>query len=164
MHAFGIGRGLVGHVRENPETLPEKAWHRLQSGTGKGYQCGFFLSCNDLIYIYILNDTVLSPYYGFSGQCFFRNDFLFYPLAFLFFCDMNNPVPRKSRYENQLKTHFVMKKTLLLAGVAALFAVNANAMELKPYVGLDYVRSDVDIDKIEIALLPGAPNKKGNTS
>ena len=42
-----------------------------------------------------------------------------------------------------------MKKTLLLAGVAALFAVNANAMELKPYVGLDYVRSDVDIDKIE---------------
>lgn len=53
MHAFGIGRGLVGHVRENPETLPEKAWHRLQSGTGKGYQCGFFLSCNDLIYIYI---------------------------------------------------------------------------------------------------------------
>ena len=43
-----------------------------------------------------------------------------------------------------------MKKTLLLAGVAALFAVNANAMELKPYVGLDYVRSDVDIDKIGI--------------
>ncbi len=32
-----------------------------------------------------------------------------------------------------------MKKTLLLAGVASLFAVNAaNAMEIKPYVGLDY--------------------------
>ena len=36
-----------------------------------------------------------------------------------------------------------MKKTLLLAGVAtALFAMNANAIEFKPYVGLDYVYSD----------------------
>jgi len=32
-----------------------------------------------------------------------------------------------------------MKKTLLLAGVAGtLFTLNANAMDLKPYVGLDY--------------------------
>ena len=36
-----------------------------------------------------------------------------------------------------------MKKTLLLAGVAtALFAINANAVEFKPYVGMDYVYSD----------------------
>ena len=39
-----------------------------------------------------------------------------------------------------------MKKTLLLAGVAALFAVNANAAQmktydLKPYVGMDYIYS-----------------------
>lgn len=40
-----------------------------------------------------------------------------------------------------------MRTTLLLAGVAALFAVNANAAEIKPYVGLDYVRSMADIDK-----------------
>ena len=31
-----------------------------------------------------------------------------------------------------------MKKTLLLAGVASLFAVNAQAIELTPYVGADY--------------------------
>ena len=30
-----------------------------------------------------------------------------------------------------------MKKILLLAGVASVFAFNANAMEMKPYVGLD---------------------------
>ncbi len=30
-----------------------------------------------------------------------------------------------------------MKKTLLLAGVACLFSLNANASEVKPYVGLD---------------------------
>lgn len=35
-----------------------------------------------------------------------------------------------------------MKKTLLLAGVASLFAMNVNAVEFKPYVGLDYVYSD----------------------
>ncbi len=36
-----------------------------------------------------------------------------------------------------------MKKTLLLAGVAtALFAINAKAVEFKPYMGLDYVYSD----------------------
>ncbi len=38
-----------------------------------------------------------------------------------------------------------MKKTLLLAGVAGLFAFNANAMELRPYVGLDYNYSDAAI-------------------
>ena len=31
-----------------------------------------------------------------------------------------------------------MKKTLLLAGVASLFAVNTANAEVKPYVGLDY--------------------------
>lgn len=31
-----------------------------------------------------------------------------------------------------------MKKTLLLAGVASLFAINAQAVELTPYVGADY--------------------------
>lgn len=31
-----------------------------------------------------------------------------------------------------------MKKTLLLAGVASLFAVNTANAEIKPYVGLDY--------------------------
>lgn len=36
-----------------------------------------------------------------------------------------------------------MNKTLLLAGAACLLAVNANAMELKPYVGLDYNYSDL---------------------
>ena len=42
-----------------------------------------------------------------------------------------------------------MKKMLLLAGVAALFSANANAYEMKPYVGLDYVYSMLDIDKID---------------
>lgn len=31
-----------------------------------------------------------------------------------------------------------MKKTLLLAGVASVFALNAQALELTPYVGADY--------------------------
>jgi len=31
-----------------------------------------------------------------------------------------------------------MKKTLLLAGVASIFALNAQALELTPYVGADY--------------------------
>ena len=31
-----------------------------------------------------------------------------------------------------------MKKTLLLAGVASLFAINAQAVELTPYIGADY--------------------------
>lgn len=39
-----------------------------------------------------------------------------------------------------------MKKTLLLAGVAALVATSANAADLKPYVGLDYVYSDANYD------------------
>lgn len=42
-----------------------------------------------------------------------------------------------------------MKKTLLLAGVAALVAANASAAEIKPYVGLDYVYSMADIDKVD---------------
>lgn len=42
-----------------------------------------------------------------------------------------------------------MKKYLLLAGVASIMSFNANAMdmEMKPYVGLDYVRSMVDINQ-----------------
>lgn len=45
-----------------------------------------------------------------------------------------------------------MKKTLLLAGVACVFAANANAAEfmnytINPYVGLDYVYSDANIKK-----------------
>lgn len=41
-----------------------------------------------------------------------------------------------------------MKKYLLLAGVASIMSFNANAMEMemKPYVGLDYVYSMVDIN------------------
>ena len=38
-----------------------------------------------------------------------------------------------------------MTKTLLLGGVAALFAFNANALELKPYVGLDYAYSSLSL-------------------
>ena len=39
-----------------------------------------------------------------------------------------------------------MKKTLLLAGVACVFAASAaNAIEIKPYVGLDYNYSDAGI-------------------
>lgn len=42
-----------------------------------------------------------------------------------------------------------MKKTLLLAGVACMFAVNANAMDytVNPYVGLDYVYSHGNVKK-----------------
>lgn len=39
-----------------------------------------------------------------------------------------------------------MKKTLLLGGVAALFAFNANAFEFKPYVGLDYNYTKAGLD------------------
>lgn len=39
-----------------------------------------------------------------------------------------------------------MKKTLLLAGVASLFAVNTANAEIKPYVGLDYNYSSYDMD------------------
>lgn len=38
-----------------------------------------------------------------------------------------------------------MKKTLLLAGVASIFAFNAQALDAKPYVGLDYVYSKADL-------------------
>lgn len=38
-----------------------------------------------------------------------------------------------------------MKKTLLLAGVASLFAFNAQALDVKPYVGVDYVYSKADL-------------------
>lgn len=41
-----------------------------------------------------------------------------------------------------------MKKYLLLAGVASIMSFNANAMEMKPYVGLDYVYSMMDTDKV----------------
>lgn len=45
-----------------------------------------------------------------------------------------------------------MKKTLLLAGVACLFSVSANAMDLnrefKPYIGFDYVYSHADYKKL----------------
>lgn len=44
---------------------------------------------------------------------------------------MNNPVPRKSRYENQLKTHFVMKKTLLTLCCALCLATCAMAQNGK---------------------------------
>lgn len=40
-----------------------------------------------------------------------------------------------------------MKKTLLLAGVASVFAFNANAVELLPYVGLDYNYSMLNHDE-----------------
>jgi opacity protein-like surface antigen len=40
-----------------------------------------------------------------------------------------------------------MKKTLLLAGVASVFAFNANALDLTPYVGLDYNYSMLDHDE-----------------
>ena len=39
-----------------------------------------------------------------------------------------------------------MKKTLLLAGVASLFAVNAANAEVLPYVGLDYNYSSYGMD------------------
>ena len=39
-----------------------------------------------------------------------------------------------------------MKKTLLLAGVACLFAANAANAEVKPYVGLDYNYSSFGMD------------------
>lgn len=47
---------------------------------------------------------------------------------------------------------FIMKKTLLLAGVACLFSFGANAAdysmkELKPYVGLDYVYTNANVKK-----------------
>ena len=44
-----------------------------------------------------------------------------------------------------------MKKSLLLAGVAvSLLPINANAIELKPYVGLDYVYSNASTNDLVI--------------
>lgn len=40
-----------------------------------------------------------------------------------------------------------MKKTLLLAGVASVFAFNANAVEFTPYVGVDYNYSMIKHDE-----------------
>ena len=40
-----------------------------------------------------------------------------------------------------------MKKTLLLAGVAGLFASNVCAAEIKPYDGLHYVYSSIDYEE-----------------
>ena len=47
-----------------------------------------------------------------------------------------------------------MKKYLLLAGVASIMSFNANAMdmEMKPYVGLDYVYSMVDTSDLDEAI------------
>ena len=46
-----------------------------------------------------------------------------------------------------------MKKMLLLATSACLFAMNAQASdmmkEMRPYVGIDYAYSDADISKID---------------
>lgn len=40
-----------------------------------------------------------------------------------------------------------MKKTLLLAGVACLVSLSANAFEYKPYVGIDYAYDKADFKK-----------------
>lgn len=48
-----------------------------------------------------------------------------------------------------------MKKTLLLAGVASLFAYNANAIELAPYAGIDYNYSLVDHDSSMNGVMSG---------
>ncbi len=48
-----------------------------------------------------------------------------------------------------------MKKTLLLAGVASVFALNANALELTPYVGLDYNYSMLHHDSSMDAIMAG---------
>lgn len=48
-----------------------------------------------------------------------------------------------------------MKKTLLLAGVASVFAFNANAVELLPYVGLDYNYSMLHHDASMDAIMAG---------
>lgn len=43
-----------------------------------------------------------------------------------------------------------MKKTLLLAGVASLFAMNVNAVEFKPYVGIDYTYSQASTNDVVV--------------
>ncbi len=51
-----------------------------------------------------------------------------------------------------------MKKTLLLAGVASLFAFNANAVELTPYAGVDYNYSFVEHDSSMDGIMSGHTN------
>ena len=48
-----------------------------------------------------------------------------------------------------------MKKTLWLAGVASLFAYNANAMEFTPYAGVDYNYSFVEHDSSMDGVMAG---------
>lgn len=48
-----------------------------------------------------------------------------------------------------------MKKYLLLAGVAGLFASNAHAFDVTPYVGVDYNYSLVDHDSSMDGVMPG---------
>lgn len=47
-----------------------------------------------------------------------------------------------------------MKKTLLLAGVACIFAANAQAIELSPYIGGDYNFTSTHHPEIDINILP----------
>ncbi|MBR1914951.1 MAG: porin family protein [Alphaproteobacteria bacterium] len=48
-----------------------------------------------------------------------------------------------------------MKKTLLLAGVASIFALNAQAIEFTPYVGADYNVNFVNKDSFLDGKIPG---------
>ncbi len=48
-----------------------------------------------------------------------------------------------------------MRKTLLLAGVAGLFAANAQALELTPYVGADYNVNFVNKASFLDGVIPG---------
>ena len=52
-----------------------------------------------------------------------------------------------------------MKKTLLLAGVASLFAANAQALELTPYVGADYNLNFVNRSHNNLTLNNFVPGK-----
>lgn len=51
-----------------------------------------------------------------------------------------------------------MKKILLLAGVAGVVAMSANAIEFNPYAGLDYNYSLVDHDNSMDGWMPGHAN------
>ncbi len=48
-----------------------------------------------------------------------------------------------------------MKKTLLLAGVASVFALNAQALEVTPYVGADYNLNFLNKASVYDGFLPG---------
>ena len=68
------------------------------------------------------------------------------------FCDMisqlsDHLLKRWFCFNSILGREKSMKKTLLLAGVAGLFASNVCAAEIKPYVGLDYVYSSIDYEE-----------------